>query len=68
MYGGTRTGVNTDAALKWYLSKGATPQKLVVGKCEVSTGIVLVINFIQASLSTVVHLRTRTASGNHTPE
>ncbi|TFK24098.1 hypothetical protein FA15DRAFT_593009 [Coprinopsis marcescibilis] len=31
MYGGVRTGFSTDAALKWYISHGATPSKINLG-------------------------------------
>ncbi|KAJ3554530.1 hypothetical protein NM688_g3060 [Phlebia brevispora] len=31
LYGGARTGVSTDKAIKWYLGQGATPSKMVMG-------------------------------------
>jgi chitinase len=31
LYGGARTGVSTDAAVKWYTGKGATASKIVMG-------------------------------------
>ena len=31
LYGGSRTGVSTDAAVKHYISAGATPRKIVMG-------------------------------------
>lgn len=31
MYGGQRTGVSTDAAIKWYLAQGATASKITLG-------------------------------------
>ncbi|KAI9456421.1 glycoside hydrolase family 18 and carbohydrate-binding module family 5 protein [Boletus coccyginus] len=31
LYGGSRTGVSTDAAVKHYISSGATPRKIVMG-------------------------------------
>lgn len=31
LYGGARTGVSTDAAIQWYLSKGATVSKINMG-------------------------------------
>ncbi|KAG8221561.1 glycoside hydrolase superfamily [Butyriboletus roseoflavus] len=31
LYGGSRTGVSTDAAVKHYISSGATPRKLAMG-------------------------------------
>ncbi|KAI0090629.1 glycoside hydrolase superfamily [Irpex rosettiformis] len=31
LYGGQRTGVSTDAAVSWYISQGATPDKIVMG-------------------------------------
>ncbi|KAH9008263.1 glycoside hydrolase superfamily, partial [Lactarius hengduanensis] len=32
LYGGARTNVSTDAAVQWYLSKGATASKINMGK------------------------------------
>ena len=31
LYGGQRTGVSTDDAVKWYISQGATASKIVMG-------------------------------------
>ncbi|KAI0338406.1 hypothetical protein BDW22DRAFT_711587 [Trametopsis cervina] len=31
LYGGARTGVSTDAAVKWYTSSGASASKIVIG-------------------------------------
>ena len=31
LYGGARTGVSTDAAVKWYLANGATAGKINMG-------------------------------------
>ena len=31
LYGGARTGVSTDAAVKWYKSQGATVSKIIMG-------------------------------------
>ncbi|KAG9311364.1 glycoside hydrolase family 18 and carbohydrate-binding module family 5 protein [Chiua virens] len=31
LYGGSRTGVSTDAAVQYYLSSGATPRKIMIG-------------------------------------
>ena len=45
LYGGSRTGVSTDSAIKWYLSQGATASKIVMGlplygrAFEATTGI-----------------------------
>ena len=32
VYGGTRTNVSTDAAIKWYRSQGASSGKIVMGE------------------------------------
>jgi len=31
MYYGSRTGYSTDSALDWYISRGATPAKMIIG-------------------------------------
>lgn len=32
LYGGERTGINTDDAVKWYLSQGATVSNILLGE------------------------------------
>lgn len=39
VYGGVRTNVSTDAAVKWYLANGATAGKINMGKLRVHESI-----------------------------
>ncbi|KAG9219949.1 hypothetical protein CCMSSC00406_0006862 [Pleurotus cornucopiae] len=58
LYGGTRTGVNTDDAVKFFTSHGATASKITMGEYPNLLMHGVVLTYCQASLSMAVPSRT----------
>ena len=68
LYGGARTGVSTDQAVKFYLENGATASKINMGMSKVKKGSELFSHEMNCQVShcTDVHLRTQMELANHT--
>lgn len=58
LYGGTRTGVNTDDAVKFFTSHGATASKITMGEYLSLSMYGGALTYCQASLSMAVPSRT----------